>query len=110
MEEVFGVRNVVISVGNALLSEAIAGALRRSGQFRCQRVPPERAREIPGLCRDCRCGVLLMDVSRLPGATLVAVSRQGLFLPPLLLLLPRFLGDTGLVLAQSAADVLALLL
>ena len=43
-------------------------------------------------------------------ATLVAVSRQGLFLPPLLLLLPRLLGDTGLVLAQSAADVLALLL
>ena len=43
-------------------------------------------------------------------ATLVAVSRQGLFLPPLLLLLPRLMGETGLVLAQSAADVLALLL
>ena len=42
-------------------------------------------------------------------ATLVALSRQGLFLPPLLLLLPRLLGETGLVLAQSAADVLALL-
>ena len=43
-------------------------------------------------------------------ATLVAVSRQGLVLPPLLLLLPRVRGDPGLVLAQSAADVLALLL
>ncbi len=42
-------------------------------------------------------------------ATLVALSRQGLFLPPLVLLLPRLLGETGLVLAQSAADVLALL-
>ena len=41
-------------------------------------------------------------------ATLVAVSRQGLFLPPMLLLLPRVLGEGGLVLAQSAADVLAL--
>ena len=30
-------------------------------------------------------------------------------LPPLVLLLPRLLGETGLVLAQSAADVLALL-
>ena len=77
MEEVCVVRNVVISVGNALLSEAIAGALRRSGQFRCQRVPPERAREIPGLCRDCRCGVLLMDVSRLPGATLPERLDEG---------------------------------
>lgn len=70
MKEVCGVKNVVISVGNGLLCDAIAGALRRSGQFRCQSVPPERAREMPGVCRGCRCDVLLMEVSRLPGATL----------------------------------------
>ena len=63
-------KNVVISAGNGLLSDAIAGALRRSGQFRCQSVPPERARDLAGVCRGCRCDVLLMEVSRLPGATL----------------------------------------
>lgn len=70
MEEVCGVKNVVISVGNGLLCDAIAGALRRSGQFRCQSVPPERARDMTGVCRGCRCDVLLMEVSRMPGATL----------------------------------------
>lgn len=41
-------------------------------------------------------------------ATLVAVSRQGLFLIPLLLILPRALGETGLIWAQSAADAVSL--
>lgn len=70
MEEVCGLKNVVISVGNGLLCDAIAGALRRCGQFRCQSVPPERSRDMTGVCRGCRCDVLLMEVSRLPGATL----------------------------------------
>lgn len=42
-------------------------------------------------------------------ATLVATSRQGIFYIPLLLLLPRVLGETGLVICQSVSDVLALL-
>lgn len=46
MEEVCGLKNVVISVGNGLLCDAIAGALRRSGQCRCQSVPPELARQV----------------------------------------------------------------
>ena len=70
MEEVCGLKNIVISVGNGLLCDAIAGALRRCGQFRCQSVPPERSRDMTGVCRGCRCDVLLMEVSRLPGATL----------------------------------------
>ncbi len=41
-------------------------------------------------------------------ATLVAVSRQGLFLVPMLLLLPRLWGEWGLILSQTAADLLAL--
>lgn len=52
--------------------------------------------------------VLTQSMGLTVRATLVAISRQGLFLPPLLMLLPRLLGETGLVIAQSAADVLAL--
>lgn len=43
-------------------------------------------------------------------AALIATSRQGLFFIPLLLALPRLLGETGLVLCQSASDLLSLLL
>ena len=43
-------------------------------------------------------------------ASLVAASRQGFVLIPLLLLLPRLLGQAGLILCQSVSDVLSLLL
>lgn len=43
-------------------------------------------------------------------AALVATSRQGFVLIPLLLLLPRRFGETGLILCQSVSDVLSLLL
>lgn len=43
-------------------------------------------------------------------ASLVASSRQGFVLIPLLLLLPRFFGLPGLILCQSVSDVLSLLL
>lgn len=43
-------------------------------------------------------------------AALIATSRQGLFFIPLLLALPRLWGEAGLVLCQSASDVLSLLL
>ena len=43
-------------------------------------------------------------------AALVATSRQGFVLIPLLLLLPRLAGETGLVLCQSVSDVLSFLL
>lgn len=43
-------------------------------------------------------------------ATLVASSRQGPLLMALLALLPRIFGETGLVLAQSASDLIALAL
>lgn len=41
---------------------------------------------------------------RLPG-TIVAAGRQGIFLIPALLTLPRFLGILGLQLCQPIADV-----
>ncbi|MDO5377706.1 MAG: MATE family efflux transporter [Clostridia bacterium] len=43
-------------------------------------------------------------------ATLVASSRQGPILMALLALMPRLFGETGLVLAQSASDLIALAL
>ena len=43
-------------------------------------------------------------------AALVAASRQGFVLIPLLLLLPRVWGEAGLILCQSVSDVLSLLL
>lgn len=43
-------------------------------------------------------------------ASLLASARQGLFFIPILLILPRILGLTGIQSAQAAADVLAFLL
>lgn len=43
-------------------------------------------------------------------ASLVAASRQGFVFIPLLLLLPRLMGQRGLILCQSASDLLSLLL
>ncbi|MGN0775787.1 MAG: MATE family efflux transporter [Candidatus Ventricola sp.] len=43
-------------------------------------------------------------------ASLVAASRQGFVFIPLVLLLPRLLGQAGLILCQSVSDVLSLLL
>lgn len=43
-------------------------------------------------------------------ASVIATSRQGFVFIPLLLLLPRFLGETGLLIAQSLSDLLSLFL
>ncbi len=43
-------------------------------------------------------------------ASLVATSRQGYVFIPLVLVLPRVLGETGLILCQSISDVLSLML
>ena len=42
-------------------------------------------------------------------ATFLAAARQGLFFLPLILILPRFLGLTGVQVTQAAADALTLL-
>ena len=52
---------------------------------------------------------MLTQAAGLPvRATLVSASRQGLFLIPLVLLLPRMIGRTGLVLCQAASDLISL--
>ncbi len=43
-------------------------------------------------------------------ASIVATSRQGFVMIPLLMLLPRFYGVAGLILCQSVSDILSLLI
>lgn len=52
--------------------------------------------------------MLTQSMGKTIRATLVATSRQGIFLIPLLLILPRCWGISGLILCQSIADVAAL--
>ncbi|MCH4158502.1 MAG: MATE family efflux transporter, partial [Acidaminococcaceae bacterium] len=50
----------------------------------------------------------LQTVRKTGGAILLAMARRGLFLIPLLLILPRCLGIEGLILCQPLADVAAI--
>ena len=53
--------------------------------------------------------MLQQSIGRTVPATFLSVARQGLFFIPVVLLLPRFLGITGIQMAQSTADVLTFL-
>lgn len=57
----------------------------------------------------CVSNMLLQSLGQTGRATFLALCRQGVFYIPLLFLLPRFLGFTGIALAQPAADVLTFL-
>lgn len=50
--------------------------------------------------------MFLQNIRKTGSASLLAMARQGLFFLPLVLLLPRFCGLTGVQLAQPAADFL----
>ena len=63
-------KDVVISVQNMLLSEAIAQALCQRGQFRCQQVAPGQSQEIVSICKTLQADILLMEVNRFPAAVL----------------------------------------
>jgi putative MATE family efflux protein len=52
----------------------------------------------------------LQTVRKTGGAILLAMARRGLFLIPLLLILPRCLGIEGLILCQPLADIAAITL
>ena len=53
--------------------------------------------------------MMLQSIGKTIPATFLAVARQGIFFIPLVLLLPQFLGETGVQMAQSCADVLTFL-
>ena len=63
-------KNVVVSMQNTLLAEAVAGALLKTGEFRVEQALPGRPEDAASLCVSARADVLLMEVSRLSGYTL----------------------------------------
>lgn len=54
--------------------------------------------------------VMLQGIGRNRDATIIGSGRQGLFLLPLILILPRFLGAAGLIAVQPCSDVLSTIL
>ena len=64
------VKNIVISMQNTLLSEAVARALAETREFRVEQILPGRTDDTLSLCETVRADILLMEVSRLPAYTL----------------------------------------
>ena len=56
-------KNIVISMQNTLLSEAIARSLRETGDFRIEQVLPGRTDDTPSLCCALQAEILFMEVS-----------------------------------------------
>ena len=69
-------RDVVLSMQNTLLSEAIARSLSETGEFRVEQVPPRKTSDAFSLCQAAQADILLMEVSRLTAYTLE--NRLGL--------------------------------
>ena len=53
--------------------------------------------------------MMQQSIGRTVSATFLSVARQGLFFIPVVLIMPMFLGITGIQMAQSTADVLTFL-
>ena len=53
--------------------------------------------------------MMLQSIGKTFPATFLAVARQGIFFIPLVLILPTFLNETGVQMAQACADVLTVL-
>ncbi len=59
----------------------------------------------------CTSSNMLVQSLKLPAkATALALARQGIFYIPLVLLLPRFIGATGIILTQPIADALSFIM
>ena len=59
----------------------------------------------------CTASNMLMQSLRISGkATVMALSRQGIFYIPAILILPRMFDITGIALAQPVADILSFVL
>ncbi len=63
-------REIVVSMQNTLLSEAVARSLAETGEFRVEKVLPGKTGDTFSLCRAVQADILLMEVSRLPAYTL----------------------------------------
>ena len=63
-------REIVVSMQNTLLSEAVARSLAETGDFRVEQVLPGKTDDTFSLCRAVQADILLMEVSRLSAYTL----------------------------------------
>ena len=63
-------RELVVSMQNTLLSEAVARSLSETGEFRVEQVLPGKTGDTFSLCRAAQADILLMEVSRLSTYTL----------------------------------------
>ena len=63
-------KNIVVSMQNTLLSEAIAHALTETREFRVEQILPGRTGDALSLCAAMPADILLMEVSRLNAYTL----------------------------------------
>ena len=67
-------REIVVSVQNTLLSEAVARLLAETGEFRVEQVLPGKTNDTLSLCCAMQAEILLMEVSRWRGIRWRAVS------------------------------------
>lgn len=56
------------------------------------------------------CNMMLQNIGKTVKASIVAMSRQGLCFLPLIFILPKFFGITGIELCQPIADILTFIL
>ena len=63
-------KNIVVSMQNTLLSEAIAHALTETREFRVKQILPGRTGDALSLCVSAKADILLMEVGQLRGYTL----------------------------------------
>ena len=63
-------REIVVSMQNTLLSDAVARSLAETGEFRVKQVLPGKTGDTFSLCRAAQADILLMEVSRLSAYTL----------------------------------------
>ena len=63
-------KNIVVCIGNGLLSEAIMNMLRSSGEFKPFRLLVQKKSNIASDCEAVAADILLMDVSYASGTTM----------------------------------------
>ena len=68
-------REIVVSMQNTLLTEAVARSLAETGEFRVKQVLPGKTGDTFSLCRAAQADILLMEVSRVNVYTLESRLR-----------------------------------
>ena len=63
-------KNIVVCIGNGLLSEAIMNMLRSSGEFKPFRLLVQKKSHIASDCEAVAADILLLDVSYASGTTM----------------------------------------